>query len=314
MKRTLLTVMLLGSVIPAASQDFSKNATAGFTFLEVPVSARSAALAEAAVALSDLGVDAVFHNPAALGFLTSQHAFSVSYAPWLAEMKHYAGAYSFNSPFGVVAVQAVVFDFGTMTKTVRPTSGQTLYQIQGDFTAGAMAFGLTYSKKLTDQFAFGVTLKYVREGIDEFSASTFLFDGGVLYHTGLGSLRIGASLQHFGADTKYKDDPFKMPAMLRLGVATEVLGELGSEYRVTLSGEALHPSDADERVAVGVELAWMETVLLRGGYKFMYDEETYSFGVGIQPGATVPACIDFSYSPYGRLGNVLRFTLRLDLN
>jgi len=53
--------------------------------------------------------------------------------------------------------------------------------------------------------------------------------------------------------------------------------------------------------------------VLRGGYKFFYDEESYSFGAGILPQASVPAGIDFSYSHYGRLGNIVRFSLFLEL-
>jgi len=134
----------------------------------------------------------------------------------------------------------------------------------------------------------------------------------VLYYTGLGSLRIGASIQNFGVETKYINDPFKMPSVLKLGIASELIGNMQSEIRVTGIVEALHPNDGDERLNAGLEVGWKNMVMLRGGYKFFYDEETWSLGVGVTPSTQIPVGVDFSYADYGRLGNILRFTLNLN--
>jgi hypothetical protein len=103
-----------------------------------------------------------------------------------------------------------------------------------------------------------------------------------------------------------------MPVMFRLGAAAEVLGSSVSDFKVTTIAEAIHPSDADERVSVGVECSWKEIVIIRAGYKFFYDEETYSFGLGLKPDIYLPIKFDFAYSSYGRLGNVLRLTLQMN--
>jgi hypothetical protein len=305
----LLLPALLLAFATAAAQEFKKTATAGFVFLELPVTARTAAMGEASVALGDGDAEGLFANPAAIGFTAKTHSVSVSYAPWFAEMRHYASSYAYNSPIGVFAASAVVFDFGTMQRTQRST-GQRVYETLGEFSADALSLGLTYARMLTDQFSFGVTVNYVREAIDTESAGNVVFDGGVLYHTGLGSLRLAAAVQHFGTEAKYRNDPFKMPTMMRLGLAAEVLGDRTSEYRLTASVEALHPNDADERVNAGLELAWNDMVVLRGGWKFFTDEESFTFGVGLRgTGAGIPAGVDFAFADYGRLGSVLRFTL-----
>jgi hypothetical protein len=204
-------------------------------------------------------------------------------------------------------------DYGTMPRTVKAT-GQKVFTVLGEFDANAISAGLTYSRLLTDRFSFGVTLKYVQEKIDIYKADNVLFDGGVLYYTGFHSLRIAATIQNFGTNSKFINDEFKMPATFRLGVAAEVFGDFNSEYRATITFEALHPNNADERVNVGTELSWRNIITLRGGYKFFYDEESYSFGLGLNPQLDVPLNIDFAYSEYGRLGNILRFTLHLGMN
>jgi hypothetical protein len=303
-------VIVLIVVAPLYAQEFKKVGQAGFVFLEVPVSARSAALAEAGVALSDVRSDAVFTNPAALGWQDKTHAASFSYATWLADTKHYGASYAYNSEAGVFAVNAILFDFGSMPRT-QFVSGNRVYEVLGEFKADALAFGVSYARRLTDQFAFGVTLKSVRERIDTYTAGNILFDGGVLYYTGLGSWRVAATIQHFGTETQYISDQFKMPSTLRLGTAVEVINE--PDVRLTGMVDASHPTDANERINVGVELSWMNALVLRGGYKFFYDEETYTLGAGLLPQASLPVSADFAFSDYGRLGKIIRFTVSLEM-
>lgn len=295
-------------MVPALfAQDFKKTATSGFVFLEIPVTARAAALGETSIALSDMNSDAVFTNPAGLGFSEKAHSFSVSYAPWFADIKNYAASYAYKSSLGTLAFGAVMLDYGDMPRTTR--TGSKLYEVEGNFSANDLALTASYSKMLTDRFAFGVSAKYVREKIDSYSASNYLFDGGVLYYTGFKSLRIAATVQNFGTNSKYINDSFRMPTWLRLGAAAEVYGSYDSEYRVTTSVELVHSSDNDERMNVAAEASWKNIFTLRGGYKINYDEETYSLGAGLTPPG-VAATFDVAYADYGRLGNIFRFTIQ----
>lgn len=291
------------------SQQFRKTATAGFVFLEMPVNARTTGLGEAGITLSDLNSDGIFVNPAICGFTNKMHSVSFSYSPYFAEIKQYAASYSFNSSFGVLSFGALMFDYGSMPKTQK-VAGQRVYDILGTFNSKSLAFALSYSRMLTDKFSFGISVKYVNEKIDIYSADNVVLDGGVLYYTGLGSLRIGAVIQNFGTDAKFINDPFKMPAVLKLGAAAEILGDFNSDYRITTILEALHPNDGDEKLNSGIEISWKNNFSIRGGYKFFYDEETYSFGIGLNGEPYVPISFDFSISNYGRLGNIFRLTLQ----
>jgi len=308
--RISFMIIILFASVQISAQEFKKTATSGFVFLHIPADARDAALGESSIALTDLKANALFKNPAGLGFLNEEHSFSVSYSPWFADIKNYSSAYAYNSSLGVFALGLVIMDYGEMPRTI-VESGQKVYSVVGSFNADAFALGLSYSKMLTDKFSFGVTIKYVRESIYLYSADNILFDGGVLYFTGLSSLRIAASIQNFGVDSKFINDQFKMPAILRLGAAAEIIGSLDSEYRVTLIAEALHPNDAEERLNLGTELSWRNMITLRGGYKFFYDEESYSFGIGFNPRINFPLAFDYSFSDYGRLGNVSRVSLQI---
>jgi hypothetical protein len=309
---TLALVLFLLSTMCVPAQEFKKTATAGFVFLEVPATSRQASLGESGLALADENSSAVFNNPASLGFSELQHSFTASYAPWIADIKNYASSYAVKTDAGMFAVGLVLFDYGSMPRTVVAQDKQ-VFDVIGTFEAKSLAAGVTYSKMLTDQFSFGTTLKYVQERIDSYSASNVVLDAGVLYYTGLGSLRMAAAMQNFGANAKFINDEFKMPAVFKLGLAGELIGDAVSEHRLTLSVEARHPNDGNEKVNVGAEYSWNNTIALRGGYKFFYDEESYSVGIGINPQLPMPVIVDIAYADYGRLGNILRMTLHVGM-
>lgn len=306
-----LVMLTLNSI--AIAQEFKKTATAGFTFLEIPVTARAAAMGEATIALSDNYSSSLFTNPGTLGFATSNHSASFSYAPWFADIKQLASSYAYQSNFGVIGVGFIMFDYGSMPRTVI-ASGQKVYAVTGTFDAGSLAFGLSFSRKLTENFSFGLTLKYVQEKIDIYKATNILFDGGFLYYTGLGSFRIAGAIQNFGVNSKFINDEFKMPSLLRLGVASEVFGNDKSDYKGTIVVEALHASNNTEKVNFGGEVSWMGSLFIRGGYKFFYDEDGYSFGFGVKNSSLFPIAFDYSLSDYGRLGKISRISLQLCFN
>jgi hypothetical protein len=322
----ILVLFLIIISLPAEGQDFSRVGTTGYAFLELPVSARTAGIGEASVALPDANAEAVFINPALLGFMSHKHVAQVSFANWLAETKHEAISYAIDlEDVGVFGVGLVRLDMGTMQGTVNadPTRPGS-YILTSPYSADAIAVSLTYARRLTDRFSFGATVKYVREGLTnveditkglaDYTSTNVVFDAGVLYYTGLGSLRIAASIRDFGVDSKYIGDSFKMPTTMRLGAAMEIVGDSEAPQRLTTTVEALHPSNHAERVNLGVEYWFQNLVALRVGYKYNYDEERLAAGIGLRwAGLGAPLEFDASYTGYGRLGSVVRLTLQAAL-
>lgn len=303
---------LLSIPVMTSAQEFKKTATAGFVFLEVPTTSRQAAMGESGLALADENASSVLNNPAALGFTSLTHSFSASYAPWLADIKNYSSGYSIKTDAGVFGVGLVLFDYGTMPRTVVVQDKQ-VFDVAGSFDAKSMAVGVTFSRMLTEQFSFGVTMKYLNERIDVYSASNVVLDAGVLYYTGLGSLRMAAAMQNFGANASFVNDEFKMPTVFKLGLAGELIGDAESEHRLTMTVEARHPNDSNEKLNIGAEYCWNKSISLRGGYKFFYDEESYSVGLGIDPGLPMPVMIDIAYADYGRFDPIVRMTLQVGM-
>ncbi|NOX87739.1 MAG: PorV/PorQ family protein [Calditrichaeota bacterium] len=290
---------------------FKKAGTTGYVFLEIPTTARMSGMGETSVALLDGGAEGLLTNPALLAFSARGYHVYASYANYLADIQHQTAAIGFSlKDYGFLGFSINYMDFGKMTHTVNadPQNPGGSYLILGQYSAEAFAFGVTYTRKLTQYFAFGLTSKYVRERIDEYSSSNVLMDMGMVYQTQFRSFRLGGYIQNFGVDAKYIGDSFKMPMIFRLGGAMEVIGDRQSPTRLTIALDALHPSDYSERLHIGGEFWLRNTLCLRAGYKFNYDEEGLTTGAGLRwKWQKYSFAMDMGYTDYGRLGSVLRF-------
>ena len=330
MKKLILSIFL-GSVLlfvgqnPLRAVEFKRTGTAGFTFMEIPATARQAALGDAYSALGGVNdASSIFINPAALGYVEG-YAFNISYGTWFVETNHQAFSFAYGlGSAGAVGLSVLRFGAGDLIGTETDNTLQAGFRETGSFDFGAIAIGPSYAIRLTDRFSFGMTLRYVREGVSginwadqgsEFNASNFLAEVGTLYYTGFGSLRFATNIQSIGFDTRYQADNFQAPVVYRLGAAYDFFDSPDSPVKLTTLLEAIHPTDATERMLVGAELWVKNMVALRGGYKFDFDEEGFTAGAGIQfnLGGNRPLGLDFAYVDYGRLEQVTRLSLNVSL-
>ncbi len=311
----LLIISLLGLTAAGSAQEFNKVGTSGFVFLEIPASARFAALGETGITMPDACSEGLYVNPALIALGNKRFSFNVSHANWYVQTSHQAFGLTYQAPrVGTLGIHATYFDFGSMEKTVNPTASQSgSYISLGEYRAGAYALGLTFARQLTDRFAFGASLNYVREDIDLYHADNVVSDIGFIFLTGFKSLRIGTFLQSFGLESKYAQEKFKMPQQLKMGLSADLFGNLASADRVTILLEAIQPNDADGRVHMGLEALLFSTLYLRGGYKTGYENEDLSAGIGLCLDSSLGRMrCDFSYMKHKTLDNTLRYTLAME--
>ena len=142
--------------------------------------------------------------------------------------------------------------------------------------------------------------------------SNIVFDVGTLYFPGFHDLRFGASVRNFSNQNDYFDQRFELPLMLDFGMAMDVLALFDApgtrNSRLTVALDWVHPRDYSERLHAGFEYGFMDMVFLRGGYKFNYDEEGLTGGLGVRfetGGYGVRA--DYAYGAFGEFfGSVHR--------
>ena len=178
----------------------------------------------------------------------------------------------------------------------------------------------SYARQMTDRFAFGATVKYVREAIDTYEASGVVFDLGMRFQTPLTGLRIGGTVQNFGRESKYVGNSFKMPASVRLGASYDALPASSRIGRLTTQAEFHHPNNGPEELRMAAEYAPVRALTLRAGYGL----EVGSTGVGAlsTEGASLGASfdgfgdrigLDLAYTSYGDLTSVFGVALRARL-
>jgi long-subunit fatty acid transport protein len=297
-----------------------------FQFLKLGAGARAVGMGESFVAVAN-DASALYWNPAGLVQFTENQLLA-SHTEYVVDLKHEFFGFVYHlAPQDAVGLSVVSLHMKDMEVTTEAQPfGTGRY-----FSYGDVAVGLSYARKMTDQFSFGVTMKYVQETLDVLHMRSVMVDLGTFYWTGLGTTRFAVAISNFGANaapqgtvTQYNGSQdssfqsFSAPTVFRLGFAMEPIAQ--ENHRVTASVQLNHPNDNSEHVRFGLEYAFQETFFLRGGVKRTIgqellgedqtSEESLAAGAGILVHAgpsTVGA--DYAYANFSRLGSVHRISL-----
>jgi hypothetical protein len=289
-------------------------------FLKIGVGGRAAALGESFIAISD-DASALYWNPAGLAQF-DKNQLIISHNIWVVDINHdFIGiVYHLDSDnsFGA-SLTAVTMDDMPVTTEFAPF-GNGEY-----FGFSDIAVSVSYARKMTQQFSFGGTVKYVEETLDKIKMRGVMIDLGTYYRTGLGSTRFAVTVSNFGSElapdgevilvgnrTNSDWQSFAPPTIFRIGFAFEPFEN--EEHRVTTSIQLNHPNDNSENIVVGAEYAWQKMFFLRGGYKFNVDEQNYSFGLGLNvPISLAEFTLDYAFTNFQRLGSAHRLSITLGL-
>jgi long-subunit fatty acid transport protein len=289
-------------------------------FLKIGVGGRATAMGDAFIAVAN-DVSSLYWNPAGL-VLSEKDEIMFAHNQWVVDIGHefLGGSYHLSSNDAVgISLSALHMEDMKVTTEVNPF-GTGEY-----FSFGDIAIGLTYSRKMTDQFSFGATIRYFEETLDKLKMRGVLVDLGTYYWTGLGSTRFAVTITNFGNELAPDGEvvlfggrrqkqwqSFSPPTMFRIGFAFEPYET--EDHRITTSVQLNHPNDNSENVSTGIEYAWNNMFYLRGGYKFNVDEQNISLGAGFNMDLDLASfTLDYSFLNFERLGSVHRFSIILGL-
>ena len=233
----LLTIQVKAQVSPVISgQDDNRRViTTAVPFLNFAPDSRHSGMGDVGVATSPDGNSAHW-NAAKLAFIESDLGFSLSYSPWLGKLVpdmslNYLTGYKRIDEVSAFGIDLRYFNMGSIHLT--DIYGDDL----GDFTPRDIAIGATYSRKLSDNLALGISARFIHSNLSGNLSSSNGNESrpGVSVGTDVGLYYTqevlmggreadwswGANISNIGPKITYNspDDQDYIPTNLRLGTA-----------------------------------------------------------------------------------------------
>ena len=306
----------------------SKVGTTAAQFLGISVGARATAMGDAFVASSE-DVSSLYWNPGAFA-ASEKSQIMFCNTNWLVGTKfRWFGLMLNLDGTNAVGVSMTNLDYGEDDVTTVQSPDGTGER----WTAQDVAIALSYSRRLTDRFSMGGSIKYISQTLYNESANSIAFDVGLLFTTGFHDMRIGMSFSNFGGDMtldgrdllqrvdidpansgsnknlvgKLKTDPWPIPLFFRVGLAMDVVKN--DDMSVTVAADAVRPNDNVEYVNLGAEVGWNKMLFVRGGYRSLFKQDSeggLTLGAGVRYPFEGFATLEFNYaySQFGVFGNL----------
>lgn len=335
--KKICLILFLPFCLMGQSKDVSKVGTTAAAFLEIPAGAVALGMGGAFVSQAN-DASALYWNVGGISNI-EKYDLHLAYMNWIGDTKYnFAGLVIPLDEFGTLGFSFTSLSMDDMAvRTVENPEGTGEY-----FSAGDISFGLSYARNLTDRFSIGFTVKYIQEKIWHMTAQGIGIDAGTLFKTDiLGGIIIGASISNFGAamkldgrDTRYfirvdegkqgtndriptniELDSWDLPLIFRIGISDNIV--INDMYKFTATVDAVHPNNDYESLNIGGEFAFMEFLMIRGGYNSLWlkdGEGGLSLGVGVNSKMLFSDTIfqfDYAFRDFGRLQNVHMFSIGL---
>lgn len=268
MRKVLAIILISASVSSAQSAGNS-----GLAFLKNGFGARNIAMGDLGVT-SAKDVTALNYNPALLTNYKSAQV-SVTHNAWFDDVSSEmigASFTMFNLPFAIGLNTTSISELEFRT---RPGDAESTFDVHYFFGSLSTAFNVI------DDLSFGVTFKYLHEGLLTDNATGYGFDFGFHYITVIDGLNFGAAIRNLGSMNELKVEATKLPVDLRIG------GEYNFEVAnihsdITLLGGFQKYLDTDDiHLHLGTEIFYKNILALRGGYMTGYESKGLTAGIGV---------------------------------
>lgn len=300
----MFAVLAVGSV---RAGTINKNAgTSAFSFLKINVGARPVAMGGAFTGAAE-DESSLYYNPAGIALFESDR-YVLGYHNYFVDMQSgFVGYIHSLDDRKSVAFYASYLNYGDFTET------DLQGNITGDFGGGDLLLAATFAMRQSRVFCLGVTAKFIRESIQDYSATGIALDLGARYNTDRSRYTAGLMIQNLGAQLSSlgEGDKDGLPVTVRAGGSARPKG-----LPFLFVADVIAPVDNDIDVAAGAEYYNFKPLYLRVGYNTFgsnYKAEDsdaglagLSMGVGIDYNSMQ---LSYAFSPAADLGESHRITL-----
>jgi hypothetical protein len=245
------------------------------------------------------GLEAQFLNIAGTAF-TRKTEVLFNRTQWLTGMGIHINSFGLTQGIG----ETGTIGFGVVSINAGDIEITTEEQPEGELGTYNPTFyniSLSYAKMFSDNIYGGVNFKIISEQIPNVASRGMAVDAGIQYHTGkYDQIHIGIALKNWGPKMRYAGDglsrqvgvnslsgeyeltvnnrssAFELPALVNIGFAYDLFLTRDStgllrDHRLSLNGTYTSNSFTNDNGLLGVEYAWREMVMLRGGFMLERD-------------------------------------------
>lgn len=297
------------------------------SFLKNDLSVTSAGLGGASLA-ADGDAYSILTNPAALTQVeNNSYSLSHMFIGAGIHQSFFTGNYRLKDQISNLAFSINSLNSGAMeerTEFQPEGTGRKVYVTN-------MAFGLTYSRRLSEVFSAGVSLKYIYENMAGFTNHNATVDLAFIYETDVKDLQFAVMVQNFGGNSSLSNDGNQLPVLFNRDTEVSLddntvptIFKLGASFKplntekqsLLISLQLNHPNDNAENYRIGAEYEVMDLVFFRAGYKVNVRGQsfpTFGFSYRAMLGAH-PLYIDYGANPTNNLGLQNTIGLRIGIN
>ena len=307
----------------------AQEGTNVYPFLNIPVSARQAALGGDAVSIRDFDVSFVGVNPGLMN-LEQDEMIAVNFANYLADSKYGTISYVRDLEEGhLIGFNARYMDYGKMPRTDESA------EINGDFGAMDASLGLSYAYQFDEDFTIAGGANFVTSKIDNYTSMAVVGTAGITYHNEQSRETLALVFRNFGYQFKsFNGTRENVAFRVDLGY-TKILDEFPLAFTITAhdlqklnisqdfdnNGQPINWSrKIADHFSLGAELFPEQAFNIRFGYNIrrgnelaVLDQRSFtglSAGFGIKISSFR---FDYAHVRYHNSSNVNMFGLTLDL-
>ena len=322
-KITAFSTILIAGLLTA------QEGTNVYPFLNIPVSARQAALGGDAVSIRDFDVSFVGVNPGLMN-LEQDQMIAVNFASYLADSKYGTISYVRDLEEGhLIGFNARYMDYGKMPRTDESA------EINGDFGAMDASLGLSYAYQFDEDFTIAGGANFVTSKIDNYTSMAVVGTAGITYHNEQSRETLALVFRNFGYQFKsFNGTRENVAFRVDLGY-TKILDEFPLAFTITAhdlqklnisqdfdnNGQPINWSrKIADHFSLGAELFPEQAFNIRFGYNVrrgnelaVLDQRSFtglSAGFGIKISSFR---FDYAHVRYHNSSNVNMFGLTLDL-
>lgn len=225
--------LLLAQTTPGEIDGRINAVFTAIPFLRINPDARTGGMGDVGIAIST-DPSAMYHNASKLAFADKEGSASLTYTPWLRQLVPdiyiaYLSGYKKIGDLQALGLSLRYFSLGELNFTT--ITGDPA----GQYRPNELAVDLAYSRKLSDKFSAGITLKYVRSDLASGQevgsgnivspANAAAADVSFYYQSELNlfnssTLSIGGAVTNIGNKVSYTQDDTKDFIPINLGIGT----------------------------------------------------------------------------------------------